>query len=183
MNGSEFSPGFSAIYAFNISNTNKTLTVSQYNLTNNTTVNALGSLTESGNIVANGTVDNSVVVGFNNNNSRSQAAKMCIRDRISPVFVSALILILPRVWADVDVCLLYTSAGGNLTAGTPVAGKIPLSWLGRPGAHLQSASSISGPWQNLPATDGTNWTVGYSSTNGFVSVTNCLLYTSRKFRY
>ena len=63
-------------------------------------------------------------------------------------------------------------AGGNLTAGTPVAGKIPLSWLGRPGAHLQSASSISGPWQNLPATDGTNWTVGYSSTNGFVSGTN-----------
>jgi glycosidase len=76
MNGSEFSPGFSAIYAFNISNTNKTLTVSQYNLTNNTTVNALGSLTESGNIVANGTVDNSVVVGFNNNNSRSQAANV-----------------------------------------------------------------------------------------------------------
>jgi hypothetical protein len=63
-------------------------------------------------------------------------------------------------------------AGGNLTVGTPVAGKIPVSWLGRPGANLQSAGSINGPWQNIPATDGTNWTVGSSSTNGFVSVTN-----------
>ena len=76
MNGSLFSPGFSAIYAFNINNTNRTLTVSQYNLTNNTAVDALGSLTETGNIVANGTVDNSVVVGFNNNNSKSQAANL-----------------------------------------------------------------------------------------------------------
>jgi hypothetical protein len=63
-------------------------------------------------------------------------------------------------------------AGGNLTVGTPVAGKVPVSWLGRPGANLQSASSLSGPWQNITATDGTNWTVGSSSTNGFVSVTN-----------
>ncbi len=63
-------------------------------------------------------------------------------------------------------------SGGNLTVGTPVAGKIPVSWLGRPGANLQSAISLNGPWQNLPATDGTNWTVGSSSTNGFVSVTN-----------
>ena len=63
-------------------------------------------------------------------------------------------------------------AGGNLTVGTPVAGKIPVSWLGRPGANLQSAGSVNGPWQNIPATDGTNWTVGSSSTNGFVSLTN-----------
>ena len=62
--------------------------------------------------------------------------------------------------------------GGNLTVGTPVAGKVPVSWLGRPGANLQSAGSVNGPWQNIPATDGTNWTVGYSSTNGFVSITN-----------
>jgi hypothetical protein len=73
MNGSQFSPGFTPIYAFNINNTNTTLTVSQYNLLDNTAVDALGSLTESGNIVANGTVDNSVVVGFNNNNTQSQA--------------------------------------------------------------------------------------------------------------
>ena len=74
MNGSRFSPGFLAIYAFNINNNGVTLTVSQYNLVDNTSVDALGSLTESGNIVANETVDNSVVVGFNNNNSQSQAA-------------------------------------------------------------------------------------------------------------
>ncbi len=76
MNGSTFSPGFSAVYALNVNNTNKTLTVSQYNLTNNTAADALGSLTESGNIVVNGTVDNSVVVGFNNNNSKTQAANV-----------------------------------------------------------------------------------------------------------
>jgi hypothetical protein len=63
-------------------------------------------------------------------------------------------------------------SGGDLTVGAPVAGKIPVSWLGRLGANLQTASSLSGPWQNIPATDGTNWTVGSSSTNGFVSVTN-----------
>jgi hypothetical protein len=76
MNGSKFSPGFTAIYAFNINNTNKVLTVSQYNLTNNTAVDILGSMTESGNIVVNETVDNSVVVGFNNNNSKGQAANV-----------------------------------------------------------------------------------------------------------
>ncbi|HMD53160.1 MAG TPA: hypothetical protein VKJ65_01230, partial [Phycisphaerae bacterium] len=76
MNGSQFSPGFTPIYAFNINNTNTTLTVSQYNLLNDTSVDTLGSLTESGNIVANGTVDNSVVVGFNNNNTKSQAANV-----------------------------------------------------------------------------------------------------------
>jgi hypothetical protein len=64
-------------------------------------------------------------------------------------------------------------AGGDLTVGTPVAGKVPVSWLGRPGAHLQSkASLVSGVWQDAFATDGTNWTAGVSSTNGFVSVTN-----------
>jgi hypothetical protein len=76
INGSQFSPGFSAIYGFNINNNGNTLTVSQYNLVNNTSVDALGTLTTSGNIVANGTVDNSVVVGFNNNNSQSQAANL-----------------------------------------------------------------------------------------------------------
>jgi hypothetical protein len=63
-------------------------------------------------------------------------------------------------------------AGGNLTVGTPTAGNVPVSWLGRPGAHLQSAGNVNGPWQNIPATDGTNWNIGNSSTNGFVSVTN-----------
>jgi len=64
-------------------------------------------------------------------------------------------------------------AGGNLTVGAAIAGKVPVSWLGRPGAHLQSnANLVSGAWQDAFATDGTNWTAGVSSTNGFVSITN-----------
>jgi hypothetical protein len=47
-----------------------------------------------------------------------------------------------------------------------------VSWLGRPGAHLQACANLAGAWQDLTATDGTNWTTGFSSTNGFVSVTN-----------
>jgi hypothetical protein len=63
-------------------------------------------------------------------------------------------------------------AGGQLTVGAAAGGKVPVSWLGRPGAHLQFTSSLTGPWQNIPATDGTNWTAGNSSTNGFLSITN-----------
>lgn len=63
-------------------------------------------------------------------------------------------------------------AGGNLNIGTPVAGNVPVSWLGRPGAHLQSASSLTGPWADHPNTDGTNWTAGSSTINGFMSITN-----------
>jgi len=64
-------------------------------------------------------------------------------------------------------------AGGNLSVGSPVAGKVPVTWLGRPGANLQATTNVvSGPWQNLPATDGTKWTTGLESTNGFVSQTN-----------
>ncbi|HWD93464.1 MAG TPA: hypothetical protein VG938_14070 [Verrucomicrobiae bacterium] len=76
MNGSKFSAGFSATYAFNINYNAATLTVSQYDLVNNTSADALGTLTTSGGIVANAAVDNSVVVGFNNNNTASQAANV-----------------------------------------------------------------------------------------------------------
>jgi hypothetical protein len=72
--------------------------------------------------------------------------------------------------------------GGNLIVGAPVAGRIPVSWLGRPGANLQSAGSLNGPWQNIPATDGTTWTAGASSTNGFVSVTNWPVIGTTFFR-
>jgi hypothetical protein len=66
-----------------------------------------------------------------------------------------------------------TLTGGNLTVGTPVAGKAPVSWLGRPGAHLQVKTNLaSGPWQDLAATDGTNWTSGVNTANGLMSVTN-----------
>lgn len=66
-----------------------------------------------------------------------------------------------------------STGGGNLTVGTPVAGKVPVSWLGRPGAHLQVRTNLSsGTWHDISATDGTNWVYGSSSTNGFVSQTN-----------
>jgi len=73
MNGSKFAQNFTAAYALNVNNTNKTLTISQYNLINGTAVDAGGSLAENDNVVVNGTVDNSVAIGFNNNNSKSQA--------------------------------------------------------------------------------------------------------------
>lgn len=64
-------------------------------------------------------------------------------------------------------------AGGRLTVGTPSGGAIPVSWLGRPGAHLQVKSDLTGgTWQDLSETDGGSWTSGYSSANGFVSLTN-----------
>ena len=65
-----------------------------------------------------------------------------------------------------------TLAGGNLTVGMPAAGSVPVSWLGRPGAHLQTATSINGPWTDISATDGTNWTSGVNTTDGLMSVTN-----------
>lgn len=64
-------------------------------------------------------------------------------------------------------------AGAHLTAGPLTDGTVPVTWLGRPGAHLQVATSLTGVWQDLFATDGTNWTSGYNDpTNGFVSQTN-----------
>jgi hypothetical protein len=68
---------------------------------------------------------------------------------------------------------LGSLAGGNLMVGPATAGKIPVSWLGRPGAHLQSKTNlVSGLWTDYPNTDGTNWTAGSSTTNGFMSTTN-----------
>lgn len=70
---------------------------------------------------------------------------------------------------------LFTPAArsdGQLQVGAPSNGTVPVSWLGRPGAHLQSASSVTGPWTDHPNTDGTNWTAGVSSVNGLVSTTN-----------
>lgn len=76
MNGSKFSPGFAATYAFNFNNGGTVLTVSQYDLVNNIVVDSLGRLTTSGGIIANAIVDNGVVVGFNNNNGSSQAVNV-----------------------------------------------------------------------------------------------------------
>ena len=55
---------------------------------------------------------------------------------------------------------------GGLTIGSPSAGSVPITWLGRPGVHLQSSTSLNGPWQDYANTDGlssTNWPVGSGS--------------------
>ena len=66
-----------------------------------------------------------------------------------------------------------STGGANLNVGTNAAGKVLVSWLGRPGARLQVRADLSsGTWQDVSATDGTNWISGSSSTNGFVSQTN-----------
>lgn len=76
-----------------------------------------------------------------------------------------------------------TLGGGNLTVGPQVGGSVPVSWLGRPGAHLQVTSNlVSGSWLDIPATDGTNLTVGVSTPNGLMSVTNWPATSSSYFR-
>lgn len=66
-----------------------------------------------------------------------------------------------------------STAAGNLSVGKPSGGNVPVTWLGRPGAHLQvNANLVGGTWQDIIVTDGTNWTAGYQSTNGLVSQTN-----------
>jgi hypothetical protein len=50
---------------------------------------------------------------------------------------------------------------GNLKASLSPPGHVLVSWLGRPGVHLQTLSSLnSSAWQDHPETDGlmsTNW--------------------------
>jgi hypothetical protein len=49
---------------------------------------------------------------------------------------------------------------GNLQASSSTPGHVLISWLGRPGVHLQTKSSITGSWTDHPETDGlssTNW--------------------------
>jgi hypothetical protein len=46
---------------------------------------------------------------------------------------------------------------GNLAISAPVAGHLPLSWLGRPGVYLQYTTNLSSTnWVQLNATDGAN---------------------------
>jgi hypothetical protein len=57
---------------------------------------------------------------------------------------------------------------GNLSVGPASAGSVAVSWLGRPGVHLQTATDLSsGLWLDLLATDGlssTNYPVDAGST-------------------
>jgi hypothetical protein len=65
-----------------------------------------------------------------------------------------------------------STAGGELTIGAASAGRVPVQWLGHSGVRLQVNSTLTGVWQTLAVTDGTNWVSGFNSTNGFVSQTN-----------
>lgn len=57
--------------------------------------------------------------------------------------------------------------------GAPSGGNALVSWLGHPGIALTVKSSLtSGSWQTLTGTDGSKWTNGVTSPNGFVSTTN-----------
>jgi hypothetical protein len=48
---------------------------------------------------------------------------------------------------------------GSLAAGPASGGTLPISWLGRPGVHLQMGTNlVKGTWIDLPATDGLNVT-------------------------
>ena len=62
---------------------------------------------------------------------------------------------------------------GQLAMSPASGGMVNLTWLGRPGVYVQTTTNLTGAsWVNHIETDGTNWTAGYSSTNGFVSQTN-----------
>ncbi len=45
---------------------------------------------------------------------------------------------------------------GGLSIGTPTGGSVPVTWLGYPSVRLQSASSLNGPWSDVPDTDTQN---------------------------
>ena len=61
---------------------------------------------------------------------------------------------------------------GELAVAPASGGTVKLSWLGAPNVTVQTASSIKGAWTTQPQTAGALWSSGFSSTNGFVSVTN-----------
>ena len=49
---------------------------------------------------------------------------------------------------------------GDLQIGAPSGGNLPITWLGRPAVVLQNVNSLTGAWNTLSGTDGTestNW--------------------------
>ena len=74
-------------------------------------------------------------------------------------------------------------ADGLLQVGPKSGNTVPVSWLGRPGAHLQSRTNlITGQWLDLTNTDGSLWNSGVMTTNGLRSVTNWPSSGSTYFR-
>jgi hypothetical protein len=61
---------------------------------------------------------------------------------------------------------LVEPAFGNLKAGAPSGGNVPITWLGAPCVTLQTRTSLTaGSWIDLPATDGKSST-NYPNTGG-----------------
>jgi len=65
-------------------------------------------------------------------------------------------------------------ATGNLSVGKISGGTVPITWLGLPGVHLQTSTSLAGNnWVDHPETDGATWSnIGYYSNNVFIVVGN-----------
>jgi hypothetical protein len=55
---------------------------------------------------------------------------------------------------DVFGNIVVEDSFGNFKIGPGTAGHVHLSWLGRPGVHLQVKSSLTGSWVDHPETDG-----------------------------
>jgi hypothetical protein len=59
---------------------------------------------------------------------------------------------------------------GYLAIGAQSAGKLPITWLGRPGVVLQNSATLTGSWNVNGGTDGTqatNWSNAGGNTAEF----------------
>ena len=69
---------------------------------------------------------------------------------------------------DVFGNMVQEQSFGNLAAGPKSAGNVPITWLGRPGVHLQTKTNLtSGAWTDLSGSDGqsaTNYPAGSGNT-------------------
>ena len=65
---------------------------------------------------------------------------------------------------DVFGNMVQEQSFGNLAAGPKSGGNVPITWLGRPGVHLQTETNLAAKsWTDLPGTDAqsaTNYPVG-----------------------
>ncbi len=57
---------------------------------------------------------------------------------------------------DVFASMVVEAKVGGLAIGKPVGGNIPVTWSGYPSVRLQSATSLAGPWTDVPNTDTQN---------------------------
>jgi hypothetical protein len=92
--------------------------------------------------------------GLDNENPTYSDHVKYIRDNNNPYTLAT------AEFGNTHLATLVEPVFGNLKAGEPSAGNVPITWLGCPCATLQTKTSLSGPWVDLPATDATsstNW--------------------------